>query len=474
MAQTILTAQGLERPTLAELLEQLGDSLSTVVGPISRNPTSNIGQLIGVFAEAFGVSYEVAEELFNSRFIGRASGVALDSLGEWIGVPRRGKTNTTSPVILYGTNGTPVPAGSQAGYNNNLFTVDVDTTISLANTTDVTYRVVISGAGTLGLRVQGQNQQSTKTTAPEAAAEIAALIAAAGKADNNSYTATSSGSDIRITSPNLSAGIVVSPMSANMQLIRLGTPASVTAVNSGPIVVPKGALNNAITAIGGWTGITNPVDAATGADRESDTDYRQRLNAANGSLNGLATPSAIKRVVSGVAGVTSVTVIQNKTLTTASDGQPGKSFKVVVAGGQVQDIAQAILQAGGAGIETFGSISETVADEDNDPQVIRFSRMILQAFSLEITVSKRYSEEVLSPGVETLIESAMRAFFADMAMGEDIVVQRLYGPIYEATSGIGKVDIVVKNSAGTVQTGDIISVPGDTKATLDTVKVTVS
>lgn len=474
MAQTILTAEGFERPTLAELLQQLGDSMSNVIGPVNRNPTSNIGQFIGVFAEAFGVSYEVAEELFNSRFIRSASGIALDSLGEWIGVPRRGKTNTTSPVILYGANGTPVPAGAQASYNNNTFTVDVATTISLANTTDVTYRIVISGSGVLGLRVQGQNQQSSKTTAAEAAAEIASLIAAAGKADNNSYTATASGSDIHITSPNLSSGIVVSPMSANMQLMRLGTPASVTAVSSGPIVVPAGALNNAVTAIGGWTGITNPVDAATGSDRESDTDYRQRLSEANGTLNGLATPAAIKRVVSQVAGVTSVTVIQNKFMMPTADGQPGKSFKVVVAGGQVGEIAQAILQAGAAGIETYGDISETVSDEDGDPQVIKFSRMALKVFNVEITISKRNPEEVLSPGAETLIESAVRAYFSEMAMGEDIIPQRLLGPIYASVDGIAKVDIVIKDEAGTVLPGDIISVNPDTKATVNTVKVTVN
>lgn len=141
MAQTVLTDQGFVRPTMAEIMQKIGDRMVESVGPINRQADSGIGQIIAIVAEALGVSYETAEELFNSRFVSRASGVALDSLGEWLGVPRRGKSNTTSAVILYGTSGAQVPAGSRVAYGNYQFTLDALVTISATNTTDITWSV---------------------------------------------------------------------------------------------------------------------------------------------------------------------------------------------------------------------------------------------------------------------------------------------------------------------------------------------
>lgn len=58
----------------------------------------------------------------------------------------------------------------------------------------------------------------------------------------------------------------------------------------------------------------------------------------------------------------------------ASFGRPGKSFEIVVNGGDDVAIAQAILDAKPAGIQTYGSVTKQVFDADGNAYNISFSR----------------------------------------------------------------------------------------------------
>lgn len=471
MTQTVLTDQGFLRPTMAELMQKIGDRMVESVGPVNRRADSGIGQIIAIVAEALGVSFETAEELFNSRFLSRASGVALDSLGEWLGIPRRGKSNTTSAVILYGTSGAPVPAGARVAYGNYQFTLDAQVTISTTNTTDVTWSVNANPAGNVGLTVNGIDYVTPAASKSQAqiATEVATLITQAGAATSQ-FKAEASGANIHITSPNLNTGISVANK-GGMTLVKVGTPGSVTAVDSGPIAVPAHSLTTLVSSAAGWQAVDNPVDAVPGSDRETDTSYRARLQGSNGASLGKATPTAIKEAVRSVAGVTAASVVVNNTMGTVN-GQPPKSFNVVVAGGQETAIGLAIYETGGAGIETYGTEQVTVYDEDGDPHVILFSRQVVALYKVTVNVTKLQPEEQLDPRTPQLIESAVRSYFASLSLGDDIVVQRMIGPIYEATSGIATITIQVYDSNNVLQPSDIVPVPQNTTAAVQSVNTT--
>ena len=471
MAQTVLTDQGFVRPTMAEIMQKIGDRMVESVGPINRQADSGVGQIIAIVAEAFGVSYETAEELFNSRFVSRASGVALDSLGEWLGVPRRGKSNTTSAVILYGTSGAQVAAGSRVAYGNYQFTLDELVTISTTNTTDTTWSVNPNPTGNVGLIVNGVDYvtPSTGKTQAQIATDVAALITAAG-ATTSQFKAVASGANIRITSPSLNTGISVANR-AGMTLVKVGTPGTVTAVDSGPVTVPAHNLTTMISSASGWQSVDNPVDAVPGSDRETDTDYRARLKGSNGSSLGKATPEAIKQAVRSVAGVTAASVVVNSSMSTVN-GQPPKSYNVVVAGGVETAIGAAIYDVGGAGIETYGTEQVTIYDGDGDPHVILFSRQVVVYYRVTVNVTKLQPEEELDPRTPQLIEAAVRSYFAGLSLGDDVVVQRMIGPIYEATTGIATVTIQVYDADGTLQPSDIVPVPQNSTAAVQAVTVT--
>ncbi len=482
MSQNVLTDNGFDRPTLAELMSKIGDDLSTVLGPVNRNPDSGIGQIIGVFAEALGVSYETAEEVFNSRFIRQASGVALDSLGDWKGIPRRGKTRTTTPVILYGISGSPVPAGALASYGNFNFALDADVTISTSNTTDIIFRInaPIAVGNVIAIRVMGVNYSVTAIagdTPATLAAQLAALLSTAGSTSATPFDAEATGSDIQITSTNLSVGVSATiagtTTAGKLTILSVGTPGSMTATVDGAIVVPANQLVTPVTGIAGWTGITNPIAASTGSDRESDTDYRHRLLTTDAASSGLATPSAIKRLVSAVPGVTAVSIVVNNTMAPIGS-QPAKSFQVVVNGGTPADIARAIYTAGGAGIETYGTSSETYVDPDGEPHLIYFSRMTTTEYNVTAAVIFLNDEEELTPSVAQVIEQSIRSYFATLGLGDDIVVQRILVPIYQNTVGLAQVDLSFTNAGGAPVTpvNGMIEVPNTTTAVVNNVTVT--
>lgn len=474
MAQNILTASGFNRPTLAELVKRVGDNVSVVVGPVNRDPDSGTGQLIGVYAEALGITFETAEHLFLSRFISSAEGMALDSLGEWLGGnARRGKTKTRVNVILYGANGTPVPAGSLATYNNHLFETASDVVISTSNTTDITFRFVQQASGTVGVRINGVDYQTSATAIPSSiTATLAANITTAGAVTGGTgIYATADGANLRVRSPNVNTGTPISAVGLGVTIVTVGTPALMTAQENGPIVVPANLLVTPVSAISGWTGINNTEAGATGSDRENDTSYRSRLLSTKGASLGKATPGAIKVGLLAVSGVTSATVIVNNKMTTSADGQPGKSYMAVVSGGLSQEVGQAIWDLGGAGIETYGDVTVVAVDENNQPQVVKFSRVTAMPVNVSVAVDGLSTEEIQSTGLGQLIEQGVRAYFSTLGLGDNVVPQRMFGYIYNVTEGI--VHMTIKaGKPGTTLVDTETAVPPDEIATVGTITVT--
>jgi len=475
MAQTVLTASGFNRPTLAEVMKRIGDNLSIIIGPVNRDPDSGTGQLIGTFAEALGVNFETAEKVFLSRFVSSAEGSALDAIGEWMGMSRLGKTKTRVNAILYGTSGTTVPSGSTATYNNHLFGLSADVVISNSNTNDITIRFSATTANA-GVRIGGipYTTPGANKQPFEIATAVAALVNAAGTANGaTNFTAAADGANIRIRSPNVSQGIVVSPEGAGAAIVTVGSPGLFTALEDGPIVVPANLLTTPVSAIIGWTGLNNPTAGATGSDRESDTAFRNRLTLTQGSGNGKATPDAIKAAMLQIPSVTSATVIVNNTLTPNAEGQPGKSYMVVVSGGLAQDIVQKIWDVGGAGIETYGTQQATAVDTSGNPHVIRYSTVQGQSVDVQVVVDALSTEEVVSTGLKQLIQGAVSNYFATLGLGDDVVPQRIFGYIYSATNGV--IHMTIKaGPAGGAMTDGATPIDADRVATPNTVTVTGS
>lgn len=145
------------------------------------------------------------------------------------------------------------------------------------------------------------------------------------------------------------------------------------AEETGPLVGIAGTLTVIDTPVSGWSSVTNALDAVVGTDEETDADLRVRRAELLTSA-GKGTVDSIRADVRDVDDVDDVAVYENTTLVTDADGLPGKAFEVLVSGGDVDDIAQAIWDSKPAGISAHGSASGTAYDALTAARVMFFSR----------------------------------------------------------------------------------------------------
>lgn len=469
MAQNVLTDRGYNRPTLAQLVQRIGDRLEAAVGPIKRDADSATGQFIGAVAEEVAIAYETSEAVWMSRFVEFASGMALDAIGEWMGgILRRGRTQTQVNAVVYGDEGILLPAGTLASYGNNSFTLESDTTITRGNMVDGSFTVDSINATVFTVRANGVDYTYTRKT-DDTATQIAAGLAASIN-NGESYQASSNGSTVSLRSSSTVQGFSVS-LSASLSWSRIGSPAVFRAVDFGPIAVPVGALNNPVSAVSGWTGVNNLVIGSAGNDRESDNDYRQRLLNSLGNTDGRATVDSIKAaLLNDVEGVTLVEVLENDTLIDTVN-IAAKGILCIVDGGLEQEIAQKIWDYKGGGISTSGELLITAQDSSGRPQGVRFSRSGRVQVWIRVNVDRLNSEEVLPVDVVSRIQQGVADYFATLGLGDDVILQRIEGYIYARTTGISKMTITASVNGSTYNSNDI-AVGSTASAALQEVGVT--
>ena len=159
-------------------------------------------------------------------------------------------------------------------------------------------------------------------------------------------------------------------------------------------------------------------------------------------MTGAATVQAIRsRILAEVESVTYCAIYENRTNALDAFSLPAHSFEAVINGGLNQAVADKLFQVKPAGIETHGNTNIQVLDENGDVQVCKFSRPDDKFAWLRISVNTLTPEEVLTSEVVQAIKTAVMEYSATIGIGEDIITQRFYGPIYAATSGIGSITV---------------------------------
>lgn len=138
-------------------------------------------------------------------------------------------------------------------------------------------------------------------------------------------------------------------IATNLQILnttvgaRAQAVASATATQTGPNFVAANTLTTILSPIGGWTGVTNQLDALTGANLESDTEALQRrLTLLSANANG-PLQSIVEKVLQ-VTGVTAAIGFQNLTNAAVqrlffSVTPTTGSFRLIVGGSLTASIA---------------------------------------------------------------------------------------------------------------------------------------
>lgn len=154
----------------------------------------------------------------------------------------------------------------------------------------------------------------------------------------------------------------------------------------GRIYANAGTLTKMDTALPDITAVTNQADAIVGRNRETDAEYKSS-QASSFGLTGSRTASAIKSAIKQITGVIYASVYVNATMNTV-DGQPAKSVETIVEGGTDVAIRQVLHELVASGIETHGTTSGTVADDEGNVHTIKFSRPTQVDVYMQGTVEK--------------------------------------------------------------------------------------
>ena len=458
---TYVTETGLKRKTLQEVRSEIEQSFKEIFGPeFETSVDSPNGLLISQLSLAFGNLWDLAFEVFTSRDPGEASGVSLDFAAALNGINRREATSCNGTAVLYTIKDSEVtiPAGSlaQRSRGNLNFSLDEDVTINpascdrllivdegIARDTDYVFHFA-HPVGDLTFRWETGDSR----TAAEALAD--SINSAGGNAsiEDGIVSVTSDGSKVGISAP------VPDHCS-----VYKGTEGIFTAVTEGTQTCEIGELDSIPRSVDGWDRVKNYESFVPGTDQETDTELRVRRAASTRSIRFKGTDASIAaHLIEEVKGVTSASVISNRTMSTDAAGRPPKSFEVLVAGGSDQEVAKNIWENQPSGIQSYGNTSVEITDSEGDGQVVSFSRAQAKYLWLKITY-RRYSEE------QEPTEEEIKAALVDWAsqeyqLGVDVITQRVMQGLY-GVNGIGNAfaqAAITDTPDGTPAYGDIADV----------------
>jgi len=221
---------------------------------------------------------------------------------------------------------------------------------------------------------------------------------------------------------------------------------NVTAVctSSGAVTAAPGTLTKILTPAFGWQSVTNAAAAAPGRASEADPALRQRQSVST-ALPGQAITAAIYANVANVAGVQALALYENADEGTDSNGLPPSSISLVVEGGSVQDIVNAIGNTKVPGGKTYGSTSGTYTDEVGNTSTIRYFVLAQDRIYVALTLNPLAG---FSTATVALIQAALAQYVSTLGIGVSIQYNKLWAPANLSGSAAVAASIIVLGGTG--------------------------
>lgn len=465
-----LSAEGFKQKRLADIIQSMNSRIADQLGvQISTEANSVFGQLIGVFSYEIADLWEQTAQVYGAMYPHTASGVSLDNASALAGITPISAEETTVVCTCYGTDGTSIPYGSQissASNSNIVFQcTDSSATISSSSACDVGITLEEVDAVTYTVTIDGTPHSYTA----DGTETIAQVLTAIGSTITE-VTANVENDVLELVESNQENTFSCS-ISADLTFEHIGSPVTFECTQTGAITPAIGDLTDIVTTYAGWDSVSNNVPANTGREAESDTALRQRWN------NSLYTRSvgmtdSIASALLTLNGVTSAYVYENDQDTTDADGRPPHSIEAVVNGGENDEIGLVIWQKKSAGIDTYGSQSVSINDSQGFPHTINFNRPLVVPIYLDIAVTE-YPEESLPPNAQTMIVDAVINYGNTLTVGNDVILQRFMGAIYQNVPGIGYITVTASTD-GITYSSTNIQIDARHVATFDPTRVQVT
>lgn len=446
-----VTVNGFVRKRLPEIREDIFKSLEQKLGSsVSRQPNSMIGVLVGVYAAELDRMWQLLERDYYDRSPISAGEGSLDNTLAYTNVQRKKAQASYLYAVCYGRSGMFLPANCQikdtSGYKWNIIE---ESTITLNDCVHVTLDVDTPVDGKV-YSVQFDNDAVIKYTAKTGDTALVVAVALASQSVPKWQGNVLDGKLV-FERADRRYGAVVVP-NESFTVTQVGSPIRFDCEEYGAIEPLLNSVTYINTNYDGWFSVGNESETYVGRDYETASEVRQRYASAV-FKNSVGMVESIKAALMELQDVTSVTIYENRTDETV-DGLKPHSFQAIVFGGDEEAIARTILSVAPLGIDTNGDICVRVEDTEGASQNICFSRPHEVPIYVKVII-KEYNEEVLPGDAIDKIKNIVLAQFEKLSMGNDVIYQRLLGPIYSGVDGISYIECSVSKDGQTYKQENI-------------------
>lgn len=398
-----LTIDGFQIKTLAEVREEINESLRGRFGPsINLGDESILGQIVGIVAERVALLWELAEVVNSSQDTDKAMGAALEALCSLTGTFRPGATFSTVDLILGGDSGTPMIASGQQVQTTS-------TGVGFVTTADANFVAAPAWTQTTSYNI-GDRVEHDNTLFQCATSGLSGTVAPIFVVGDPDYDPDDI-VDGTVRWVYLGIGDATADVPAR-------------AMATGTVVAHARDLTTIVTNIAGWNSVVNLLDADVG--REVATDAELRLLREQELATGGSSPiNALRAEVLAVPDVDAVTIFVNNTDTVDADGIPPHAIEVMVRGPDNptaefdQSIFDALLDGVAAGIKTHGTVSGFATDDEGTQHAMKFTRPDNIEIYVDISVTVNPSE--FPPNGVTQIQNAIVEWGRLQNTGKDAV-----------------------------------------------------
>lgn len=434
-----LSRDGFKRKRLPEIKSDIFQRFEDTTGvTIEKGSNSIIGVLVGVIGYEIADMWKSLEDTYNAMYPNTADGVSLSNAAGLAGILPSPATGSIAVLTCYGQDGTFIPSGTEVSSSSDSTIVYAsvdDANISIDNFSVLHFG--INGEVTEGTRYSvAINDVVAQYTANQGDSKSTVLIALSAQLP--SLTTNVSNDVLTITTDYINSAKLVEY--SGVALTKLGSPIRFECETLGAIDSPVGTITQVIDTITGFESATNDAPVSVGSDADTDETLRQRWSASLYN-RGSANIQAVRARVLDCIGVNKAVVIENVGDVTDEDGLLPHSIEVIVSGGNDEDIANAIYLSKSGGIQTNGTqVVEIMDTLTAKTYPIHFNRPTNKPIWVKVEVYD-YSEEVWNDANVAKIKNAIVEHGNMLSFGENVIIQRFYGPIYSASQGIRRIEV---------------------------------
>lgn len=225
--------------------------------------------------------------------------------------------------------------------------------------------------------------------------------------------------------------------------------------------VPAGTITEIITPIAGVDSVINEDATSGGRNAETDEEFRSRYYDST-SKAGASTIDSITAALLNAEGVRTAIVKENASMVVDANGRPPKCIQCYVLGGVRSAVAQAIFSTKPAGIEAYGTETETVTDISGRQHTIKFS--FAQVKNIYVSINLVRNSKYTADGDKLIKTEVLRhiggidndgQLYNGLNIGEDVIMVQLIKAIGKV-AGVEDFDLTIGLSLGSLASSNIV------------------